>query len=383
MFQYTLEHTDWNARTGLLKTPHGDIQTPVFMPVGTKSTVKSLDKHEIDEMWADIILNNTYHMYLRPGDETVKHFWGLHKFQNYHKPILTDSGWFQVFSLWKDNKTGKSLVKITEQWVEFCSYIDGSNHFFSPERAMDIQCNLWADIIMAFDECAPGNSSHEYARQAMERTHKWAIQSMEQWKKNEIIRANDGRMPQAMFPIVQWVTYEDLRVESTKFMADLPTLWIAIWWLAVWETKEDMMKTLDVIHDHLPKEKPRYLMWIWTPEDLVECIARGIDMFDCVLPTRIWRHGTAFSWTGNKKLRNAQYKLSDNPIEENCDCKVCKNYSSWYIRHLVQENEILWMRFLSYHNLYFLINLTKEIRTSIQEWKFEEYRKNFWKNYRL
>ncbi len=383
MFQYTLEHTDGNARTGLLTTPHGDIQTPVFMPVGTKSTVKSLDKHEIDEMWADIILNNTYHMYLRPGDETVKHFGWLHTFQNYHKPILTDSGGFQVFSLWKDNKTGKSLVKITEQWVEFRSYIDWSKHFFSPERAMDIQCNLWADIIMAFDECAPGNSDHSYAKQAMERTHRWAIQSMEQWQKNETIRASDGRMPQTMFPIVQWVTYEDLRVESTKFMADLPTLWIAIWWLAVGETKEDMMRTLDVIHDHLPKEKPRYLMWIWTPEDLVECIARGIDMFDCVLPTRIGRHGTAFSWTGNKKLRNAQYKLSDKPIEENCACKVCKNYSSWYIRHLVQENEILWMRFLSYHNLYFLINLTKEIRASIQEWKFEEYRNNFWKNYRL
>jgi len=263
MFQYTLEHTDWNARSGTLSTPHWEISTPVFMPVGTKSTVKSLDKDEIDEMWADIILNNTYHMYLRPGDETVKHFWGLHTFQNYHKPILTDSGWFQVFSLWKDNKTGKSLVKITEKWVEFRSYMDGSKHFFSPERAMDIQCNLWADIIMAFDECAPGNSDHSYAKQAMERTHRWAIQSLNRWQENEKNRAREWLMPQTMFPILQWVVYDDLRVESTKFMANLPTVWIAIGWLAVWETKQDMMRTLDVIHDHLPKEKPRYLMGIW------------------------------------------------------------------------------------------------------------------------
>jgi len=383
MFSYELEHTDWAARTWILSTPHWSIQTPVFMPVGTKSTVKWLENSELDEMWADIILNNTYHLYLRPGDEVLKHFGWAHKFQNYHKPILTDSGWFQVFSLWKDNNSGKSLVKITEDGVEFRSYMDGSKHFFSPSRAMDIQSNIWADIIMAFDECAPGNSSHEYARQAMERTHRWALECVKRWQENEITRKKEWLYPQTLFPIVQWVTYDDLREESAKFISSLPTLGVAIGGLSVWESKKDMMRTLDVVVPHIPKEKPRYLMWIWTPEDLVEAIARWIDMFDCVLPTRIWRHGTAFSKYWNKKMKNLQYKLSDAPIDEDCECKVCKNYSSGYLRHLAIENEILWMRLLSYHNLAYLIHITKRSRKAIEKWEFEEFRKEFWKNYQM
>ncbi len=396
MFEFNLENTDNLARAWSFTTAHWEFHTPIFMPVWTKATVKWIDKENLDEMWAEIILNNTYHLYLRPWDETIKHFWWVHKFQNYNKPILTDSWWFQVFSLWEiknklspENKTlpdkngiilwKQKLVKITNEWVHFRSYIDWSKHFFTPENVMDIQSNLWADIIMAFDECAPWHSNKEYAKQAMDRTHNWAIKCVERWKENNENREKNWLYPQALFPIVQWVIYDDLRVESAKFIWSLDTPWVAIWWLSVWESKEDMYRILDVIEEHLPKNKPRYLMWVWTPEDLIEAIDRWVDMFDCVLPTRIWRHWTAFSNYGNIKLKNNKYKLDDSPLDNLCECKVCKNYSKWYLRHLVIENELLWMQLLSYHNLHLLINITKRARESILKNQYKEFKKDFWK----
>lgn len=386
MFEFHLQNTDSLARAWEFITEHGSFKTPIFMPVWTKASVKWISKEELDEMGAEIILNNTYHLYLRPWDELIKEFGGVHKFQNYNKPILTDSGGFQVFSLGqtgKGYKNNESLVKITEDWVEFRSVIDGSKHFFNAENVMDIQSNLWADIIMAFDECAPGDSSHEYARAAMERTHRWAERCVTRWKENNEKRAKNGEYLQALFPIIQGVIYEDLRAESAEFIGNLDTPWVAIWWLSVWEWKEDMYRILDVLKDKLPTNKPRYLMWVGTPEDLIEAIYRGIDMFDCVLPTRLWRHGVTFSSIWNIKIRNEKYKLDKTPIDETCDCKVCKNYSKGYLRHLLVENEIEGLSMLSYHNLYFLVNLAKKARVAILENRFNEFRKEFREKYRI
>lgn len=380
MFKFTLEHTDGFARSWEIETAHGKIQTPIFMPVGTKATVKWISHHDLDEMGAEIILNNTYHLYLRPGDEVVKHFWWAHTFQNYHKPILTDSWGFQVFSLGQ-TREGESLVKITEDGVHFRSYIDGSKHYFTPERVMDIQSNIWADIIMAFDECAPGWSSHAYARAAMERTHRWAQRSKDRWEQNNTLRKENDLHEQALFGIVQGVVYDDLRKESAKFIRELDTPGISIGGLSVWESKEDMYRVLDIMKQELPTNKPRYLMWVGTPEDLIEGIYRGVDMFDCVLPTRIWRHGTAFGSYGNIKIKNEKHKLSDQKLDEHCNCKVCQNFSRWYLRHLIGENEMYGMSLLSYHNLHFLLELGRNARKAIRENKYENFRKEFWERY--
>jgi len=386
MFEFKLENSDKYARAWEFFTEHGSFKTPIFMPVWTKASVKTISDTDLNEMWAEIILNNTYHLYLRPWNAIVKHFWWVHNFQNYNKPILTDSGWFQVFSLgqtWDKNsfKNNESLVKITEDWVHFRSFIDGSKHYFSAENVMDIQSDLWADIIMAFDECAPWDSSFEYAKAAMDRTHRWAERCVVRWKENEEKRKQAWLYSQALFPIIQWVIYDELRIESANFIKNLDCPWIAIWWLSVWESKADMYRILDTLKDHLPENKPRYLMWVWTPEDLIEWIYRWIDMFDCVLPTRLWRHGVAFSSTWNIKIKNEKYKLDKNPIDEFCDCKVCKKYSKWYLRHLIQEWEMYGMQLLSYHNLYFLINLGKKARIAILENRFEEFRNDFWFKY--
>jgi len=396
MFEFKIENICWKSRAAEFFTEHGSFKTPCFMPVWTKATVKWISKEWLDDMWAEIILNNTYHLYLRPGQDVVKYFWGVHKFQNYNKPILTDSGWFQVFSLGQTNKqphtllpgegikwykNNESLVKITEDWVHFRSFIDWSKHYFTAENNMDLQSNLWADIIMAFDECAPWNSSYEYAKAAMNRTHRWAERCVKRWKENNQKRKKTWEHLQALFPICQWVVYDDLRKQSAEFISKLDCPWIAIWWLSVWESKEDMYRTLDVIEPVLAKEKPRYLMWVWTPEDLIEWIYRWIDMFDCVLPTRLWRHWTCFSYTWNIKIKNEKHKLSKDPIDKECNCMVCKNYTKWYLRHLITEQEIYWMELLSYHNLYFLINLAKKAREAIQENKYTEFRDNFWKKY--
>lgn len=382
MFKFELKNTDNKARAWIFETPHWFIETPVFMPVWTKSTVKWIQNEELDEMWAQIILNNTYHLYLRPWDEVVKHFWGIHNFSNYNKPMLTDSWGFQVFSLW-NMREWKSLVKITQEWVHFRSFIDWSKHFFDPEKVMDIQSNLWADIIMAFDECAPWTSDWNYAKKAMDRTHSWALRSLEQVNKNNEKRIKEWNYIQALFPIIQGVIYDDLRIESARFIKSLDTPWIAIWWLSVWEAKPEMYRILDVLNPELPNNKPRYLMWIWTPEDLVECIYRWVDMFDCVLPTRIWRHWTAFSDYWYIKIKNSKYKLSDEKLDLDCDCKTCTKYSKWYLRHLLQEDEMLWMQLLSYHNLYFLVNLAKKARVAILENKYDIFRSDFWSKYEI
>lgn len=382
MFNFTLENTDEFARSGIIETSHGKIETPIFMPVGTKATVKGISHENLDEMGAQIILNNTYHLYLRPGDEVVKHFGGAHSFQNYHKPILTDSGWFQVFSLGQ-TREWESLVKITEDGVHFRSYIDGSKHYFTPEKVMDIQSNIGADIIMAFDECAPGGSSRSYARAAMERTHRWAVRSKDQWLKNNILRKESWLHEQALFGIVQGVIYDDLRKESAKFIRELDTPGISIWGLSVGESKEDMYRILDIMKEELPENKPRYLMGVWTPEDLIEGIYRGIDMFDCVLPTRIGRHGRAFSTYGNLNIKNEKHKLSDEKLDTECSCKVCKNFSRGYLRHLIWENEMYGMSLLSYHNLYFLLELTRKARSAIQAWNYQSLRKEFWSKYEV
>ncbi len=382
MFKFTLHNKNGRARAGTFETPHGSFQTPVFMPVWTKSTVKWIHVEELDDMGAEIILNNTYHLYLRPGQDVVKHFWGIHKFMNYKKPMLTDSWGFQVFSLgWGMRDGKKSLVKITEDGVHFRSFLDGSKHFFNAENVMDIQSDLWADIIMAFDECAPGTSNWKYAKAAMERTHRWAVRSLNQVKLNNEKRKAEWLPEQALFPIVQWVTYEDLRIESARFISSLDTHWVAIGWLSVWEAKPDMYRMLDILEPELPENKPRYLMGIGTPEDLIEAIYRGVDMFDCVLPTRIGRHGSAFSHTGYIKITNEKYKLSHEPLDPECDCKVCRNYTKWYLRHLLLEDEMLGMQLLSYHNLHFLVNLAKKARIAILENRYEAFRDNFWNKY--
>ena len=385
MFKYRLENTDWYARAWEFTTAHGSFKTPIFMPVWTKASVKWIHIEELDDMWAEIILNNTYHLYLRPGHDIVKHFWWAHNFMNYNKPLLTDSGWFQVFSLgqtWEIwFKNSESLVKITEEWVHFRSFIDWTKHFFNAENVMDIQSDIWADIIMAFDECAPWESTKEYAKAAMERTHRWAERCVKRWKENNITREKEGLYPQALFPIIQGVVFEDLRKESAEFIWKLDTPWVAIWWLSVWESKFDMYRILDALKDNLPENKPRYLMWVWTPEDLIEWIYRWIDMFDCVLPTRLGRHWVAFSSVWNIKIKNKKWQLSKEPLDEYCDCKVCKKYTKWYLRHLLQEWEIQGMQLLSYHNLHFLINLWKKARIAILENKYEEFRDAFREKY--
>lgn len=391
-FEFTIEATDWLARTGTLSTPHGDIQTPIFMPVGTQATVKWVHKDHILEIGSQIILSNTYHLYLRPGDETIAHFGGLHEFMNINLPILTDSGGFQVFSLGqmknspgsKESGETKSLVRITEDGVEFRSHLDGSKHMFTPERAMQIQANLGADIIMAFDECAPGDSTHSYARAAMGRTHRWASRCVTEHTKQQKIRADKWLHPQALFPIVQWVIYDDLRIDSVKYIADLNMPGVAIWWLSVGESKPDMIRILDAIAPYLPPSKPHYLMGLGTPEDLIEGIYHGIDMFDCVLPTRLGRHGVAYTSRGNIKVTNEKYRLEKEGIytRQEYSTMVSRTYSLGYLRHLFKVGEMLAGQLVSLHNLEFLLNLSREARKAITEGRYESFRKDFWSEYK-
>ena len=391
-FEFTLEATDWLARAGTLSTPHGDIQTPIFMPVGTHASVKGVHKDHILEIGTQIMLSNTYHLYLRPGDETIAHFGGLHEFMNINLPILTDSGGFQVFSLGqmknspgsKESGETKSLVKITEDGVEFRSHLDGSKHMFTPERAMQIQANLGADIIMAFDECAPGTSTHSYARAAMGRTHRWASRCVIEHTEQQKIRADKWLHPQALFPIAQGVIYDDLRVDSVKYISDLDMPGVAIGGISVGESKPDMIRILDAIAPHLPPSKPHYLMGLGTPEDLIEGIYRWIDMFDCVLPTRLGRHGVAYTSRGNIKVTNEKYKLEKEGIytRPEYSTMVSRTYSLGYLRHLFKVGEMLAGQLVSLHNLEFLLNLSREARKAIMEGRYEAFRKDFWAEYK-
>ncbi|MDD2565642.1 MAG: tRNA guanosine(34) transglycosylase Tgt [Candidatus Gracilibacteria bacterium] len=387
MFEFKIEKTSGNARAGELVTPHGVIKTPIFMPVGTQATVKGITREQLKEIGSEIILSNTYHLYLKPGESLVEDFGGLHKFMAIDLPILTDSGGFQVFSLGKSGtsgyKSGESLVKITEDGVHFRSHRDGSKHFFSPEKAMQIQEKLGADIIMAFDECAPGDSTHNYAKRAMTRTHHWAVRCLEEHTKLQKIRTEKGQLSQALFPIIQGVVYDDLRKESAEFLSSLDVPGIAIGGLSVGESKEDLLRVLDVVSPILPSHKPHYLMGLGTPEDLIEGIYRGMDMFDCVLPTRLGRHGVAFSSVGNIKITNQKYEFEKSgiPVDEELSTYVSRHYSMGYIRHLFHVGEFLGGQLLSLHNLEFLLNIAKKSREHILSDDFDSFRNKFWNSY--
>lgn len=375
MFEFQNQHssTESAARAGLLKTPHGEIQTPVFMPVGTKATVKTLSQEDLKNLEAEIILANTYHLMIRPGENIIHQMGGLHKWMNWQKPILTDSGGFQVFSLGQ----GKGLVKIDENGVEFKSHLDGSRHYITPEKAIQIQHDLGADIIMAFDECAPADSDKKYFQAAMKRTHDW----LERCQKEHRRLSEKNENSQALFGIVQGGIHQDLRVESAKFVSQLNLPGNAIGGLSVGESKKDMYEMVESVVPHLEMQKPRYLMGVGTPEDILECVEKGIDMFDCVHPTRMGRHGAFWIANGRFNIRKEEFKTDPKPLEENCQCHTCQNYCRSYLRHLVFEKEILGLRLITIHNLHFLLNLMRKIRQSIQEDNFTAFKKSFLAQY--
>ena len=354
------------ARTGILHTPHGDVLTPMFMPVGTLATIKFVSPEEITEMNAGVILANTYHLWLRPGEDIVKEAGGLHKFMNVNNPILTDSGGFQVFSLMENRK-------ITEEGVHFKNHLNGDKLFLSPEKAIQIQNDLGADIIMSFDECPPYPSTHAYMKDSVERTLRWA-------KRGKEAHANDK---QALFGIVQGGEFEDLRAYSAQELVKMDFPGYSIGGTSVGESKETMYKMIDYAIKYLPLEKPRYLMGVGSTDAILEGVLRGVDMFDCVLPTRIARHGTLMTSTGRLNIRNAKNERDFGPIDAECDCYTCKNYSRAYLRHLIRCNEGLGMRLLSIHNLRFLIKLTEEVRLAIQEDRFLDFKEAYFKKHKL
>jgi queuine tRNA-ribosyltransferase len=372
-FKYTLLHSDGLARRGLILTAHGKIETPAFMPVGTRATVKTMDPRELSEIEAQIILGNTYHLYLKPGDKLIKKMGGLHKFMGWDGPILTDSGGFQVFSLGKGAQK-ESLVKIHGDKVEFRSHIDGKKHIFTPKGVLDIQNNLGSDIAMVLDECAPGVSDYEYAKQAMVRTHDWAKEAKEY--------ATKKKFDMAVFGIVQGVTYDDLRSESAKHIDSLDFDGNAIGGLAVGESKKDMYRTLSVVTPLLSELKPRYLMGVGTPEDILEAVERGVDMFDCVHPTRIARNGAILTFSGQMNMNNAKFTEDKKPMEPGCDCYACQNFSRSYVRHLLNVDEILGIRLTTIHNLRFMMRFMAEIRAAITENRFKKFKNSFLKTYK-
>lgn len=353
------------ARVGKLTTPHGEIITPVFMPVGTNATVKALTPRDLEEAKASIILANTYHLYLRPGEDLVAKAGGLHEFMQWHKPILTDSGGFQVFSL-------SAMRKITDEGVTFASYIDGSRHFMRPEKAIEVENKLGADIIMAFDECTEGNSDYATAKTALRRTNLWL---------DRCVKAHQ-REDQMLFPIVQGNMYKDLRIESIKKVLEHAKCGFSIGGLSVGEPKPVMYEMLDTLRPYYPDDQPRYLMGVGSPDCLVEGIMRGIDMFDCVLPTRMARNGTAFTRDGNLTIRNAAFAEDFAPVEEGCDCYCCRNFSRAYIRHLIKSDEILGGKLLSIHNIRFLTKLMEDIRQAIMEDRFGDFYREFTARYK-
>jgi len=349
-----------SARLGRLHTSHGLIETPVFMPVGTQATVKTMTPPELYEIGVNIVLANTYHLYLRPGEDLVAEAGGLHSFMNWGRPILTDSGGFQVFSLSK-------LRKINDDGVYFNSHIDGSTHFLNPEKVMEIEQALDADIAMCFDECSPFPCSYEEAERAVKRTTLWA-------ERCQKAHHNDN---QALFGIVQGNVFPDLREISTRELLELDFPGYAIGGLSVGEPKEDMYSILSSTAARLPAEKPRYLMGVGEPEDLLAGVARGIDMFDCVLPTRLARHGTAYTARGKLTVRNATCARDFTPLDPDCQCSVCKNYSRAYIRHLIKAGEILALRLITYHNIYFLTHLMENIKRAIAADDLSNFTKEF------
>jgi queuine tRNA-ribosyltransferase len=357
---FTLVATAGRARAGVLHTPHGESLTPVFMPVGTQATVKAVSPRDLRDLGATVVLANTYHLYLRPGDELIARLGGLHKFMGWNSPILTDSGGYQVFSL-AERRT------LDVDGVTFRSHLDGSEHRFTPEKAIAIQENLGADIIVCLDECAEPYD-YEYNVQALARTHAWA----------ERCKAAQNRSDQALFGIVQGGVFPDLREQSARFLARVDFDGYAIGGLSVGETKEEMHAALEAVDPVLPDDQPRYLMGVGTPEDLIECVARGVDMFDCVLPTRMARNGGALTRTGRLNLRNARFADDPNPLEPGCTCYTCSHFSRAYVRHLTRANEILGHQLLSLHNLHLMLTIAREIREAILKGAFQAYRESFW-----
>jgi len=363
-FSFELLATDGKARAGIFHTPHGPIPTPIFAPVGTQATVKAVTPEQLEALDASLVLSNTYHLYLRPGADLVAELGGLHQFMAWPKPILTDSGGFQVFSL-----TG--LRKIDDDGVTFKSYLDGSIHRFSPEISIAVQEKLGADIIMAFDECSNPND-YTYNIKSMERTHRWLERCIAAKKRND----------QALFGIVQGGIFEDLRKASAEFVSSFDLPGFAIGGLSVGESKAEMNAILDIVPAMLPNNKPRYLMGVGSPEDLINGILRGIDIFDCVLPTRLARHGAAMTFSGRLNMNNAIFAHDSRPITEACDCYACRNFSRAYIRHLILSKEMLAATLLSIHNIATLEKLVKQSRQAIFDGTYTQYAENFLKNYK-
>lgn len=355
------------ARLGKVHTPHGTIETPTFMPVGTLATVKTMSPEELKEMDAQIILSNTYHLFLRPGHDIVREAGGLHKFMNWDRPILTDSGGFQVFSL-------SEMRKISEEGVHFRSHLNGDKLFLSPEVAMEIQNALGSDIMMAFDECPPYPAEYDYVKKSTERTSRWA---------ERCLKAHGRPQDQGLFGIVQGGMYEDLRKQSARDLTSMDFPGYAIGGLSVGESKQVMYEVLDYTVPLLPQNKPRYLMGVGSPDALLEGAIRGVDMFDCVLPTRIARNGTTMTSQGRLVVRNAQYARDFGPLDPECDCYTCRNYSRAYLRHLIKSDETFGLRLTTYHNLHFLLNLMRNVRQAIREDRLLDFRDEFFAQYGL
>jgi len=370
------------ARSARFKTAHGVINTPAFVPVGTQGSVKGVSPRELRQLNAQIILGNTYHLFIRPGLDVIKHFGGLHNFMSWDDPILTDSGGYQIFSLVK-------LRKITENGVEFQNHIDGGRAFISPEIAMEIQAALGSDIAMVLDECVPYPCEYEYTAQSAELTTRWAKRCLE-WKRSNSETAKSGladspvrRFADSMlFGIVQGGTFEDLRCASAQAIVELHFDGYAIGGVSVGEPEEEMMRAVESAEPFLPKDKPRYAMGLGTPPQMLEMIGRGMDIFDCVLPTRLARNGTAFSAAGTLNLKNAEFALDKSPIEENCRCPACREFMRGYIRHLIKAEEILGLRLITLHNLHFYLNLMSQARTEIECGAFDQFRKAFVAGYK-
>ena len=369
---YKLKKQEGNARRGELETPHGTVQTPVFMNVGTAAAIKgALSAADLKIIGCQVELPNTYHLHLRPGDELVRDMGGLHKFMTWDSPILTDSGGFQIFSL-------ASLRKISEEGVKFNSHIDGRHIFMGPEESMRIQANLGSDIAMAFDECIKIPSPREYVEKSCDRTYRWLVRckaALSEYNSREDA-VNPGQM---LFGINQGATFADVRIEHMKKIAELDLPGYAIGGLAVGETHQEMYDTIQAVEEYMPKDKPRYLMGVGTPGNIIEGVARGVDFFDCVMPARNGRHGHLFTWNGIINIKNEKYMRDEQPIDPECDCPVCKRYSRAYVRHLFKANEMLAMRFAVMHNLYFYNKLMEKIRMSMDNDNFEQFRSKYTK----
>ncbi len=366
-FPFKVEKTEGYARACTMELPHGTVQTPIFMPVGTQGSVKTLCREELEDMGATIILANSYHLLLRPTVDFFKEYGGLHKFAKWNRNILTDSGGFQVFSL-------AGMRKITDEGVTFRSHIDGKKHFLTPEIMVDMQQAIGSDIMMVLDECVPGDANFEQTKKALERTTAWATRAKQEFLQRNI-------QDQYAFGIVQGGIFEDLRRQSARELAELDFPGYSIGGLSVGESKEDMYGMLDVLSEEMPVDKPRYLMGVGVPEDLLEGIERGVDMFDCVFPTRFARHGGVFSRDGRLNIKTKQFEFDTRPIDSECACYACRNYDRAYIRHLLRVNEVLGGRLASIHNLYFLIELTKNARHAILENRFATFKKDFLDRY--